>query len=111
MKKLSPQQQAAELLKKAVADRISKPINDAVNKAVHGRKVQYKKAGRGVHAPRASDVPKSARDSFDRESRAIHNAASRLGKLGRGVPKNLTDDERDARRDRMAYAQEFRWSQ
>jgi len=110
-KKLSPAEAMEQFLKKTVADRIAQPINEAVKRAVRG-KTKYVKAGKKItnkDAPRAADLDREARSSLEREARAISNAASRLGKLARGIPKNITDEERENRRDRMANAQNSRW--
>lgn len=39
----------------------------------------------------------------------MNKAAQALGRLARGVKKNLTEWEREARRRRMAEARAFRW--
>jgi hypothetical protein len=39
----------------------------------------------------------------------VNKAASELGKLGRGVPKNYTTAELERRRKRLAAARKKRW--
>jgi len=38
-----------------------------------------------------------------------NKAASTLGKMGKGKPKRLTDQERDRRRESLKKARENRW--
>ena len=44
------------------------------------------------------------------ESAGASQAASSLGKLGAGIPKTITADESQARRERLAVARAKRWA-
>jgi len=43
-------------------------------------------------------------------NRLKNPAAVALGRLGRGIPKNITQAERKRRAERASYARRFRWA-